>query len=334
MRSYPKGADMSAPRLQTKVFSLSNDRHAVPVIALFNLIFFQGYAILIHTCVNVYPNRKDVNRIMPFLMDCHCHSDSSPDSKTPVSEHCEQALALNISTLCITDHCEANVYTEEGYDKTIRRSLSQTREAQTAFKNLEILTGMELGQPMQGVAHTNHALEENPCDFVLGSLHNVAGRPDFYFLDLHKENIPELLNTYFSELLDMIRWGRFDSLAHLTYPWRYLAAAGLSVPFSDYKEQLDEILQALVRQNIALEINTSGLRQDMRQAMPSGELVNRYVSLGGRLITIGSDAHRAEDLGKGLLEAVHMVRMTGLEEITVYRKREPYGVNIEKGNQL
>ena len=265
---------------------------------------------------------------MSLFLDCHCHSDSSPDSKTPVSEHCKQALALNISTLCITDHCEANVYREEGYHKTIRRSLSKTREAQAVFQNLEILTGMELGQPMQNIAHAQHALEENPCDFVLGSLHNVAGRPDFYFLDLYKENVPDLLNTYFSELLDMIAWGKFDSLAHLTYPWRYLAAAGLSVPFSDYKTQIDEILRAIVRRNIALEINPSGLRQDMGQTMPPQELVDRYVSLGGKLITIGSDAHCAADLGKGIAEAVAMVRVIGIEQITVYKKREPYGVDI------
>lgn len=42
------------------------------------------------------------------MIDCHTHTCNSPDAENTVSELCEQAIALGLDVLAITEHCEVN----------------------------------------------------------------------------------------------------------------------------------------------------------------------------------------------------------------------------------
>ena len=53
----------------------------------------------------------------------------------------------------------------------------------------------------------------------------------------------------------------------------------------------------------ALEINTGGLRQPLNKLSPEFETIKRFKDMGGKFITIGSDAHYAEHLASGFAEA-------------------------------
>ena len=145
-----------------------------------------------------------------------------------------------------------------------------------------------------------------------------------------QENIDSLLNEYFDQLLLVAKWGRFDSLAHLTYPLRYmLAQPGLRVEISRYQEKIDAILTELIEGKKALEVNTSGLRQHIGETLPNAEIVRRYYELGGTYITLGSDAHRWADVSAGIEEAMSMIYKIGFRHYTIYAKREPRMVPIE-----
>ena len=85
--------------------------------------------------------------------------------------------------------------------------------------------GIELGQPNQDLEAAEQALAGRDYDFVIGSIHNIRGYEDFFFLDyskIERSFIDALLETYWQEELEVIRWGKFDSLGHLTYPLRYI----------------------------------------------------------------------------------------------------------------
>jgi len=57
--------------------------------------------------------------------------------------------------------------------------------------------------------------------------------------------------------------------------------------------------------------------------MPYGEILARYRSLGGALVTLGSDAHRADAVGKGFAEAVALLESLGFSELFFYEKKNP-----------
>ena len=136
--------------------------------------------------------------------------------------------------------------------------------------------------------------------------------------------IDELLTTYWAEEQEVIAWGQFDSLGHLTYPLRYIEGDhGIPVDLSRHREAIDGIFRALIDAGKALEVNTSGYRQKIGRPLPDLPLVKRYRELGGELVTLGSDAHTTADLGRGIAEGMEMLREAGFRYFTVYERHKP-----------
>jgi len=128
--------------------------------------------------------------------------------------------------------------------------------------------------------------------------------------------------SYFEELLENLQqFHDFDSLGHLDYIVRYAPADFIYQP-QDYFEIIREIMQILLRKDIALEINSSGLK---KQNMPNPHLdiLAFYVSLGGELVTVGSDAHTPKYVGYGFEQVAELMKKAGLHEYVTYQNRKP-----------
>ena len=97
---------------------------------------------------------------------------------------------------------------------------------------------------------------------------------------------------------------------------------------SRYDAIIDKILETVIRQDIALEVNSSGIRKGLHVPMPSAEYVRRYFGKGGRMVTVGSDAHSVEDVGADIPEVLDMLRDIGFSEICVFRKKQPIFISI------
>ena len=169
-------------------------------------------------------------------------------------------------------------------------------------------------------------------DIVIGAIHNLPNIQDFYYMDLSDESIDynALLDQYFDWELKLARWNGFDTLAHLTYPLRYIVGKyKRPVDMSKYSEIIDEILLTLIKNQKSLEINTAGLRQPIGVTSPDESIVRRYKELGGKLITIGSDAHFAEHLGAGIEQGYELALRCGFDSIALYQNRTPTLIPIE-----
>ena len=271
-----------------------------------------------------------------ILCDIHTHSDNSFDAKSSVDAMCAAAIKAGLSVLAVTDHCEAE-YIRCGedcefgsFDRQIPKSISDIRAAQKKYKGkLKLLCGLELGEPMHYPKLTKSALEIADFDFILASVHNLKDEEDFYYLDYSEVNIPLMFRKYFDELLDTAENAEFDSLAHLTYPLRYIVErTDIRPDLSVYSETIDDIFKALIKREKALEINTSGLSKPIGTTLPDINYVKRFRELGGKYITIGSDAHRTEDLAKGIEKGMEIARICGFEHYTVFENRKPRMVEI------
>jgi histidinol-phosphatase (PHP family) len=153
---------------------------------------------------------------------------------------------------------------------------------------------------------------------------------DFFFLDYKNYDIDELLTRYFDGLLELCQWGAFDSLAHLTYPLRYIVAREkINVDMNKYQDVCDAIFEELIKNDKALEINTSGLFMDMKDTLPNISFVKRYKKLGGRYITVGSDSHYANRVCQGIEQGLDIARAAGFDSVTVFEKRQPRLITIE-----
>lgn len=266
-----------------------------------------------------------------YISDSHVHSDCSRDANDPTMMMCESAARQGLYSITMTDHCECNVYRTENYDRSIRQSYFEARKAGAVFHSrLNVLAGVELGQPMQDTAAADDILGACDFDFVLASVHSVKNDVDFYDMDYKHADVNDALQRYFLEILEMIEWGKFDSLAHLTYPWRYIVGEHhIKIDNGQYKEIIDSVLKALIEKHKALEVNTSGLRQKLGETMPDLPVLTRYRELGGKLVTVGSDAHRWADVGSGVERGLSLLLDAGFHHFTVYHHHVPKFLPIE-----
>lgn len=266
-------------------------------------------------------------------VDLHVHTDNSPDGNHSSTLLCENACNLGLRAICFTDHCECDAYFKDKYDLSLKQSVFEAYKSRAVFAGkLLVLAGVELGQPLHNLAAAEDALK-NKLDFVLASDHTLTTKKDdFYLLDYSlPENDPDLLFTqYLIDLNNIVEWGNFDSLAHLTYPLRYIIGEHkINFELKKYMAEIEDILKKLASRGKALEINSSGLRQEYGITMPNLEIVKLFRSVGGEYITVGSDAHNYFDVGAGIEQAYDLAKAAGFNFATIYENRTPIPILIK-----
>jgi len=266
------------------------------------------------------------------LLDMHTHTDNSPDGKDAIMYMCEYAQKNGLRAIAFTDHCEVDDYKQnKDASKRIRQSCFESIKARKIYTGrLIISSGVELGQPTFDLQTSEEIIEKYKFDIILASIHNLRNKQDFFYMDYTKEDVDALMREYFTELVGVAKWNGFDSLAHLTYPLRYIKGKyNIDVDLKKYYDYTDEILKTLAQNGKALEINTSGLRRSLGDIMPSKDFVKRFKELGGEYITIGSDAHEAKDIGSGIDQAMETCIECGFDYIALYQGRVPIMIPIE-----
>ncbi len=267
-----------------------------------------------------------------IIMDCHNHSNLSPDGDNPPEKMVQRAIELGIEHYALTDHCEINLFYEDEYpyEEPVRKASEICPLLKEKYADkIDMSYGVELGQPLQNMELTNRVLSTYNYDFIIGSLHMCNGYKDFYELDYNEVSAPDLLKLYYEELLEMAKWAKFDVMGHITYPLRYIKGDyNMDIDMKPYESTIKEIFRQLIKQDKGIEINSSGLRQKIGTPFPDAYYINMYKQMGGKILTIGSDAHRTVDLGKGVTECISLAKEIGFNELTFFKKRNPVFIKI------
>jgi histidinol-phosphatase (PHP family) len=136
------------------------------------------------------------------------------------------------------------------------------------------------------------------------------------------KTIGEATAPYFAEVAAAVRSGLFDTLGHLDMCKRWLVHWFPPAAFAAAPELYEPILRLLVDSEMALEVNSSGLRQGPHETYPAGWVVARFRELGGQRVTVGSDAHLPQSFAFGLEEAYEIVAAAGFSGLTLERALE------------
>lgn len=263
--------------------------------------------------------------------DVHVHSSFSMDSETAMESQVRAALAAGVNVLCFTDHIDYD-YPVPGtiYDFNVddyQREIERLRDIYG--KNIEILMGVELGMQKHLGLRYKKLLDTYPFDFSIGSQHLVGGRDPFYPEVFEGRTDAAVYREYFEDLLADVRlFHSFDCLGHLDYVIRYGKHRAREYSYRAYADVIDEILKLLIRYNIAIEINTAGLRKMIGFPNPHPLILKRYREMGGTLVTIGSDAHKVQHVHYHFDEAINILRNCGFTHYAYYVKRKPKFVKI------
>ena len=279
-----------------------------------------------------------------LLTDCHTHTEISPDSSAALSVMCRKAQELGLQAYAVPDHIELCRYYPQGYYQTQPRneedffdyaarweqSMQQNLLAKALLSDkLHFISGIELGEPNADFSLAESLYQDKRLDFVIASLHELPDKLDFYFLDYQQEDAESLLETYFQILLEISRKDCFDVLGHVTYPLRYIAGeAGIRINMQKYRDMLAECFKAVIQNQKGIELNTSGYRQKYGKPFPDADLLKLYHDLGGRILTLGSDAHTPQDLGGGIAQGTELAKACGFEKICFFLRHEPHFINL------
>ena len=165
-----------------------------------------------------------------------------------------------------------------------------------ALRNENVRLGVEIG--MEDIARQPAAyfIKRVPFDLVIGSIH-LLDRLDIYYPDFYiGKNKSTAYHKYFAAMAEEAEVGDFDVLAHIDYICRAAPYDDPEIDYATFKEDIDRVLKIVIEREKVLEFNTRRLntRRGLKELVP---VYRRYKELGGKYVTIGSDAHRVEAVG-------------------------------------
>lgn len=263
---------------------------------------------------------------MKILSDYHTHTSFSGDCNVPPELMIQEAVEHGIQYLCITDHMDYG-YTDGGicFEFDEKEYFHRLLPLKERYKDqIDLSIGVELGlQPYLSKKHHNLVFSHS-FDFVIGSIHLVHSKDPYfpaYFKD--REEADAYYEYFLCALQNLEAYSNFDTFGHLDYVVRYGPNQNLFYSYKKYQEILDEILRSLVKKDIGLEINTGGYKYGLGTPNPCKEIILRYRELGGKIITLGSDAHLPEHLGYEMKQAAELARECGFSSHYIFKSRKP-----------
>lgn len=263
-----------------------------------------------------------------MFWDNHMHCNFSGDSEADPLDMINTAKSKGLRGITFTDHLDLGYPEEYGFFDLDLENYYPTHHKlalENSDDNFTILTGMEVGLQPWAKEDNEKIVKDHPYDFIIGSTH-LIDKLDPYFESSWENTTPEaLLTRYYECILENIStFNDFDSVGHLDYAFRYAKDSSIkNNSYQPYKDVVDAILQKIISMDKALEINSAALRKGMNYPNPHKEIVKRYHELGGKLITIGADAHKPEDIAADFDFLPDFLKDCGFTEFAVYQNRKP-----------
>lgn len=267
---------------------------------------------------------------MSITSDFHMHSSYSFDSEEPMQNMIEAAVSKGLKNICFTEHMDIGApitpeWPEHSWEVNVDSYLYNLLMLKDKYADkLEIQFGIELGLQQSVFRENAVCAKEHDFDFIIGSIHFVNGIDTYWPEYFEGRSVNAAVTEYFKTTLNNVRqFNNFDVLGHMDYVVRTIPGGeSLYVP-SDYSDLTDEILETIIEKEKGLELNTSQLKKGFSQANPCLELLKRYRELGGEIITVGSDAHKAEHVGSDFDKAEAFLKEAGFKYYTTFSGRSP-----------
>lgn len=268
------------------------------------------------------------------LYDCHIHSEYSIDGKDTIEDIINTAIKKGVSAITITDHALPFHPDYKNYEH-IKKSTDETKRLAEKYKDkILVLSGVERDDEyppdylepfydfnldcILGSAHSEPTFKRYFSDCGFKSLKYCADVKDINFLE-------QVIEKYYERLAGLANFADVDIITHLTFPFRYINGyANRSMDVKKFYPLMDEVLKGIIKTNKTLEVNTSGKVTSWNEYMPNEEILMRYYKSGGRNISLGSDAHKMENVTASFNEASKMLKKIGFTHGSYFIKRKRY----------
>lgn len=263
-----------------------------------------------------------------MIADYHIHTPLCKHAGGQPEEYLARAESLRLTEMCFTDHAPA----PDGYDPANRMMIDQFSQYRTIFDEISsrasmpVLFGIEADYYRDESGFLEKWLKDQSFDYVLGSVHYVRmweiDNPEK--INVWKSaDVEAVWKEYFALIGELAGTGIFDAVAHLDLPKKF----GFRPPDNRIPEIVIPALDKIAKANMAIEINTSGLRRPVHEIYPSIQILE--LAFERKIpILFGSDSHRPQDVGADFVRAIQLAKDAGYKEYLTYRQRRPTAVPL------
>lgn len=253
------------------------------------------------------------------MFDTHMHTIFSTDSQMRIEEAVKASQRLGLGII-LTDHMDIN-FPRKG---EFIFNVDEYFDKYSKYKNDRTLLGIELGIRDDCIEENRKIALNHSFDYVIGSVH-VIDNIDIYDEEFYEgSNKKSVYEKYLRSIYDGVKMNDFiDSIGHIDYIARYARYEDKELYINEFSDIIDEILKTIIQNNITLELNSRrlGLPDAFNNMM---KIYKRYYELGGRNVCLGSDAHKASDIGSNFKEAKEIADLCKLKIIYFKCRKTEY----------
>ena len=251
-------------------------------------------------------------------IDLHNHTTRCNHAEGTVDEYIQRAIELGIDIYGFSEHAPMDF--DEKYrlpfcdmDEYVKDVLAAKERYADQIK---ILLGYEVDW-LPG--HMDERVLNADVDYLIGSVHFIDkwsfDNPEFIGGWKNKD-IDEIWKAYFEATEAMVNSGKFDIVGHLD-----LIKVFKYMPKQDVRILAKDVLTAIKKSGMVLELNAAGLRKPIKEIYPSKQLLEVAYSLDIP-VTFSSDAHAVDQIGFGYDLTTALAKEVGYTKAVTFQGRD------------
>jgi histidinol-phosphatase (PHP family) len=259
-----------------------------------------------------------------MVVDYHTHNSLCKHAEGQLEEYIARAISVELDEIGCSDHSPM----PNDFDAPHRMSMQQFTEVykpevlrlREKYKNkIPIKFGLE-GDFFPGTEQwVKEFNSQHEFDYIIGSVHYLGewGFDNPTFVHRYEErNIDDVYIQYYDHVKRSAAAKLFDIIGHCDLVKKFGHR-----PSKNMEEVLREVFKVVKSADMAVEINTSGLRKPVKEAYPSEQIL-KILHEYNIPLALGSDAHVPGDVGKDFGIARQLIEKYGNGRISLFTKRQ------------
>ena len=251
------------------------------------------------------------------MFDQHVHSNFSFDSNEDLENYINVSNKNDIVTTEHLDFANPIINYEDSsieYLKYIEEITSLNKKYSNKF-----FSGIEIGYTSNSEKRIENFLKDKNFNLKLLSIHQ-NGLYDYMCVNKKLISLEALIQEYFEQMIQALESSiEFNVLAHFEYGIRIVDIS--VVDFDNLASKfLNKIIELIVKKEIAFEVNTKSMYKYKKENLYS-YMIEKYLKKGGKLFTLGSDAHNIKDYAYKFDEARKFLLDRNIEEIILFKDK-------------
>ena len=251
------------------------------------------------------------------MFDQHVHSNFSFDSNEDLENYINVSDNNDIIT---TEHLdfENPIINYEDSSIDYLKYIEEITSLNKKYSN-KFFSGIEIGYTSNSEKRIEDFLKDKNFNLKLLSIHQ-NGLYDYMCVNKKLISLEALIQEYFEQMIQALESSiEFNVLAHFEYGIRIV---DISVTDFDSltSKFLNKIIEFIIKKEIAFEVNTKSMYKYKKENLYS-YMIEKYLKKGGKLFTLGSDAHNIKDYAYKFDDARKFLLARNVKEIILFKDK-------------